>query len=262
MSSPLPHELRGCWAVSPLHMPFPLTQLDVFRPARQAVPITYEPGKSGRSIAIIKALGLLTKSATWYGTSTLQLRNDVRNAANDPNVSGILIAIDSPGGTVAGVAEMIADVKAARKRKPVWVQIQDLGASAAYALASQADLVYANAPSALVGSIGTMIVVYDESVAAEQAGVKALLFATGPLKGAGWPGVPVTDEQKDMFSRAVQAAQQGFDAAVRSGRGLSASELEAVKTGEAFPALDALRLKLIDGVQPLEQTLSELAKAS
>jgi signal peptide peptidase SppA len=217
-------------------------------------------GRGGKSVAVIKILGTLMKSQSSFGgTSTVQLRRDIRQAAADPNVSGILLAIDSPGGTVAGTADLAADVRAARKQKPVWAHIDDLGASAAYWVASQTDAIYANSPTALVGSIGTLMTVYDVSVAAEREGVKALVFATGPLKGAGAPGSVVTDEQRAYFQGLVDDAQTAFDSAVRGGRGMNATQLTAVRTGAVFPASKAVDLKLIDGIRSLEKTVEALA---
>ena len=228
-------------------------------------PATMEmmPGKNGSNIAVIKASGTLMKSSSSFGgTSTIQLRRDIRAATNDPTVSGILLAIDSPGGTVSGTADLASDVKAARRKKPIWAHIDDLGASAAYWIASQAGAVYANSATALVGSIGTMMTVVDASKAAANEGVDVMVFATGPLKGAGIPGTAVNDEQRAYFQGIVNGLQTHFDSAVQKGRGLSNSQLASVKTGGVWTAEEAVGLKLIDKIQPMEKTLAELAAAS
>jgi signal peptide peptidase SppA len=220
------------------------------------------PGKGGKTTAVIRIGGTLMKSASSLGgTSTVQLRRDVRNAATDPNVSAILLAIDSPGGAVAGTADLAADVKAATRKKPVWAHVDDLGASAAYWIASQANAIYANSPTALIGSIGTVMTIYDQSQAAEQAGVKTLVFRTGPLKGAGTPGEPITEDQTGHFQKLVNEVQTHFDHAVRSGRGMSAAQLAAVRSGGVFPADEAKSLGLIDGVRSLDSTLAALSAA-
>lgn len=220
------------------------------------------PGKGGKQVALVKAAGLLMKQqSSMGGTSTVQLRRDIRQAANNPEVSGILLAIDSPGGTAAGTSDLASEVKAARRQKPVWAYIEDLGASAAYWTASQADMVFANSPTALVGSIGTIQTIYDASAAAEQAGIKTLVFSTGPLKGTGTPGASVTDEQQQYLQSLVDGIQETFDGAVRSGRGLNASQLAAVRSGAVFPAAQAMELKLIDGIRSLDKTLEALANA-
>jgi signal peptide peptidase SppA len=218
-------------------------------------------GPGGKSVAVIKMTGLLMKSqSSMGGTSTIQLRRDVRQAAADPDVGAILLAIDSPGGTVAGTDDLAKDVAAARKQKPVWAHVEDLGASAAYWVASQAERITANSDTALVGSIGTIQVVHDYSGAAEKAGVRTLVFATGGLKGLGAMGSKVTDEQAAHVQGLVNAVQQSFDAAVQKGRGLSAKELADVRHGGVMHARQALDRRLIDAIQPLSKTLAQLAK--
>jgi len=216
---------------------------------------------SGQNVGIVMLTGPLMKavSSTEAGTSTVQARRDIRKAANDPDVSAILLAIDSPGGTVAGTADLAAEVRAASKKKPVWAYVADLGASAAYWIASQADKVLANDRTALVGSIGTVAVVYDLSAAAEMAGVKTLVIGTGPLKGAGAPGAPVTEEQQAYYRGIVEDAQKSFDSAVKKGRGMTDAQLADAKTGGVFGATEALDRGLIDGISTFDAALEDLA---
>jgi signal peptide peptidase SppA len=220
------------------------------------------PIAGGKSVAVVKLTGLLMKSATSIGgTSTIQARRDLRQAATDPDVSGIVLAIDSPGGTVAGTSDLAAEVTAARKQKPVVAQIEDLGASAAYWIASQADAIFVNSPTALVGSIGTLQVIQDLSGAAAAQGIRTLVFGTGPFKGLGTPGAPVTEEQVAHVQALVDSVQGSFDAAVKKGRGLNDKQLLAVRHGGVFSANDAMSNGLIDGIQPIAKTIAELSKA-
>jgi signal peptide peptidase SppA len=216
--------------------------------------------KGGKAIAFIPMLGLLMKQRSSVGgTSTIQLRRDIRQAAADPNVGAIVLGIESPGGIVAGTDDLANDVRAANRQKPVVAHVDDLCCSAAYWVASQASAIYANSPLAIIGSIGTMLPVEDSSAAAEQAGVKVHVFKTGALKGAGIPGTAITEEHQAEYQKRVDGTQAHFDAAVRKGRGLSARELEAVRTGGTWDASEAVQLKLIDGIQPLSKTLDQLA---
>lgn len=219
-------------------------------------------GPAGKSIAVIKLTGILMKSqSSMGGTSTIQARRDLRQAVSDPDTAGILLAIDSPGGTVAGTSDLAEEVKAAGKVKAVWAHIDDLGASAAYWVASQASRIVANSGTALVGSIGTIQTMTDYSAAAEKAGLKTLVFATGPMKGLGTPGSKITDEQIAHVQALVDGVQKHFDTAVMRGRGLSAKELAAVRHGGVFTAEAALESRLIDAIQPLGKTLAEFSRS-
>lgn len=230
-------------------------------PPRLRSAITSVPVSGGKSVAVIRVAGTLMKgeSSLTASTSTVQLRRDVRKAAADPEVLAILLAIDSPGGTVAGTADLAAEVKAAAKKKPVWAHADDLCASAAYWVASQCERVFANDATALVGSIGTVLTLYDASAAAEREGVKPLVFATGPLKGAGTPGAAVTADQVAYFQAMVDETQKSFDRAVRLGRGLTEKQLADVRTGGVFAAPEAEAKRLIDGVKSFDATLQLLA---
>lgn len=227
---------------------------------KSAMEKTQSRGNS-QSIAIIKMAGTLMKSqSSMGGTSTVQLRRDIRQAAADPEVGGILLAIDSPGGTVAGTDDLASEVRAARRMKPVYAHIDDLGASAAYWVASQAEAIYANSPTAMVGSIGTYVTVYDSSENALRNGIKAYNFSTGALKGAGAKGVPLTDAQREHYQQLIDESQKTFDEAVRTGRNLTPQQLAEVRHGGIFLANSAMGKKLIDGVRPMGATIDAMMR--
>jgi signal peptide peptidase SppA len=222
------------------------------------------PAGGGKSVAVVRLDGTLMKAASSFGgTSTVQARRDLRAAVADPDVKGVLLAIDSPGGTVSGTDDLAAEVKAANAEKPVFAFVSDLCASAAYWVASQAEAIYANSETAWVGAIGTFLALTDESKAAEKLGVEAVVFRTGPLKGSGAAfGDPLTEDQRNHFQSLVEKSQQTFDAAVRKGRDLTETQLAAVRTGGVFTASEAVDRKLIDGVQSLDKTVAALVKAA
>jgi signal peptide peptidase SppA len=259
----------GAWAIEETagsQLLSMVQKTDLFAHVAQAVErkaaSDYSIVKSGKeNVAVIMLTGPLMKSvgSMSAGTSTVEARRAIRKAAADPDVTAILLAIDSPGGSVSGTADLGADIKAASKHKQVWAHIDDLGASAAYWCASQCEKIFANNDTALVGSIGTLAVVYDLSAAAEKEGVKVLVFGTGPLKGSATPGSVVTEEQQAYFRGIVDDAQQSFDKAVQKGRGLTDRQLEAVKTGGVFGAREALTRNLIDGIQSFDATIAQLA---
>jgi signal peptide peptidase SppA len=264
-------EYAGVWAIEPnageaLWRHAERLDLPAHMAAAQAAPrptdstIERVPGADGKSIALIRLQGLLMKQQSSLGasTSTIQARRDIRAAAVDPNIQAIVIAIDSPGGTAAGSEALANDIRDAGKTKPVFAQIEDIGASAAYFAASQAQKIFASTRTTQVGSIGTYLVVSDRSEAAKQFGEKVHVFATGPLKGAGVPGTEITDRHKSYFQASVEALQVPFDDAVKAGRRMSDAQLEAVKSGAVFTAEESQRLGLIDGIQSLDATLALL----
>jgi signal peptide peptidase SppA len=259
----------GLWSIEPTAATALAEQLARCDPAalsaRAPAPastVELIPVKGDKRVAVVRIVGEMMKGQSWFGgTSTVQVRRDIQSAAADPNTSGILLAIDSPGGSVAGTADLAAEVKAARRKKPVWAHVDDVTASAAYHVASQADQVWANTADAMVGSIGTLWMIADTSGLADKAGVKVHAIATGPLKAAGRFGTAVTDGHLAYFQALVDSSQAHFDAAVRTGRRLTAEQMAEVRSGAIYPAARAKELRLIDGIRPLGQTIAALAAA-
>jgi signal peptide peptidase SppA len=139
----------------------------------------------------------------------------------------------------------------------VVAQVAGMAASAAYYLAAQADKIYAGRMD-LVGSIGTVLPMEDLSRLYAAAGVEMLTFATGPFKGAGWPGTEITPAQREYFQGITDAFFADFLAAVRRGRKVEG--LKAVADGRVFLAAEAKANGLIDGIRSLEDTIGGLAK--
>ncbi len=204
-------------------------------------------------IASIAMIGPMMKGPSKFGgTDTVRTRGAVRAPASDPSVKAVMLHIDSPGGTVAGTAELAGDVRAANKFKPVFAHIEDLGASAAFYVASQARRITATATSH-VGSIGTMATVVDSSEAASMEGIKVHVISTGSHKGDLADGTPVTDEQLAEVQRLANETNQHFLAAVKAGRGLSAAQLREASDGRVFLAAQAQDMGLIDAVATVDQ---------
>lgn len=215
-----------------------------------------------RNIARVAIRGSMTKDGK-FGTSTVRVRQQLRAAAGDPEVRGILMVIDSGGGTVDGTADLADDVARAASVKPVHVFAEDLMASAALWVGSQASRISANR-TAEVGSIGVVAVVQDLSKMADQEGIVVHVVVSEidgepiPFKGAFTPGTEVTDDQLAMLQSRVNDLSEIFFDAVARGRGRDMEWLHALATGEVFIASKALQSGLIDAVGSIDDALAAL----
>lgn len=214
------------------------------------------------STAVIPISGVMLPARDafldWFGadyTATPEVAAAVRAAEADEKVDAIMFAVDSPGGSVRGVRDLEEAVGAATK--PTAAHAVGLMASAALWGVVRADRLTAD-ESAVVGSIGVMATVDDSSEAFKKVGVERHLVATGPLKGQGTPGVPVSKEALAEVRAIVEMHFAPFRAAVSEGRNLTGDALAAVTTGGAWPAARAAELGLVDEVVRTPDSISGL----
>lgn len=211
-----------------------------------------------RGVAVIEIDGVITKGGSWFGSSATDVREKLLAATADDEVSAIVVKIDSPGGSMRGINELAQAVAAANAAKPCFAFAEDLCASAAYFVASQAKKIIANR-TAIVGSIGCYVAVVDMSAAAEQAGIKVHVVKSAAHKGAAVAGTPVSDETLAETQRLVDDAHDLFVRAVAAGRGLSLAKTRELADGRVHTAPEAKSLGLIDAVQDFDALLESLA---
>lgn len=199
---------------------------------------------------IMKRVPMLLRLFGFRATSALEAQSLVSRAVNDPSVKSILLAIDSPGGTISGIQELADTIYSARDQKPIHAYASDLAASAAYWVGSQATRFTANR-SAKVGSIGVYSTIVDASKAFDEAGLKVHVIRSGEHKGVGETGTPITERHLASLQKTVDRAAELFTADVARGRGLSAKQAEKLATGETWFADDAAANGLIDAVESI-----------
>lgn len=212
------------------------------------------------NIASVRLSGTMTKrGSSFSGGGTVRTRRQIRQAMNSEDVGGILLTIESPGGAVSGTKELADDVAQAASKMPVWVFAEDIMASAAYYVGSQATRIFANEP-AMVGSIGTFMVVYDFSAAFEEAGWKVNVIRAGDFKGAGIAGTKVTEEQVAEWQKLITASNEIFLSAVQRGRGFNRAQLEQLADGRVFMASEAKDVGLIDEVSTFDSVVDQMSQ--
>jgi signal peptide peptidase SppA len=220
--------------------------------------------RTGGGIAVIEIVGPMIKTPDWvdamFGfTSTAGIRQAVEAAGADPAIAAIVLRVDSPGGSVDGMAELGDAIWEARQVKPVIAQVDGLAASAAYYAASQASRIYAGRMD-MIGSLGARILLYDFSAAFAQMGVKAVPIDTSPedrpFKSAAAPGTPITETQIDDFQRIVDAYGADFRAMLARGRGWTDAQVDRVFDGRVWTTPEAMTLGLVDGVRTLAETVA------
>ena len=167
--------------------------------------------KSG-DLAIIPVKGVigsgLTELEKMMGATDVEdIQEMLEDAERDPGVETIIFDFDTPGGTVTGVPEMAARIRACKKRTVGWTCKQSC--SAGMWLMSQCDEVFVS-PSSVVGSVGVYIPIYDMKAAYAEEGITVDLIKAGWAKGAGYTGTSMTPEQRKLFQDDVDEMHKWF----------------------------------------------------
>ena len=222
-------------------------------------------GKGASGIAVLPIHGTITQRPSVFseasgGTSTMQVAQALREAVADQSIAGILLDVDSPGGTVNGVPELAAEIRTARHKKPVVAVANTLAASAAYWLASAAQELWVS-PSAEVGSIGVFAIHEDWSSFYDAAGIEHTLIKAGKFKAEGVDFAPLSDEAKAAVQAQVDEFYRMFVSAVGKYRDVGVDTVrEGFGQGRTVMARHAVEERMADTVGTFEDALSRVAQ--
>lgn len=218
------------------------------------------------AIAVVPVYGVLTHRARDLSvstpmTSTEVLSAQMRSAADNPDISAIVLDVDSPGGSVFGVQEVGDTILSLRGRKPIIAVANAKAASGAYWVASQADEVVIT-PSGAVGSIGAMMAHKDQSAKNERDGVKTTYIHAGKYKVEGNPDNPLDAEGTSHLQSMVDSYYSAFVRAVAKGRGVSVETVrgESFGQGRMVLAKDAVAAGMANRIATLDQVIADLSR--
>ena len=226
---------------------------------------------------VIAAIGLVS-AATWmlredFGTGVNhiakvriegtitedeELLERLEKIRKSSAVKGVILAIDSPGGTTAGGEAIFEGVRKLAADKPVVAQVGTLAASAGYMIASATDHIVAR-QSSIVGSIGVLVQFPDVTGLMDKLGIKLEEVKSSPLKAEPSPFNPTTDEERAMIRSMIMDSYDWFVGLVDERRPLTRSEVTAVADGSVFTGRQALQKKLVDELGGEDEAVGWLA---
>ena len=220
---------------------------------------------SGGGIAVLPLYGVITQRGNMIedvsgpgSVSTQKFAAALRQALADESVSQILIDIDSPGGSVYGVAELADEIVAARAQKPIIAIANSLAASAAYWIGCSASEFYVT-PGGEVGSIGVWQAHFDYSQALAAEGVTPTLISAGTYKVEGNPYAPLDPEAQAFMQSRVDDYFLAFSKAVAKGRGVPIAQVRnGMGQGRVLGADAALEQNMVDGIVTLDEAIRKM----
>ena len=214
-------------------------------------------------IAIVPVIGTLVSRSGYLGASSgLTAYSDIADAieaaATDPGIRAILLDVDSSGGEVGGLFDLVDHIQAIRSQcgKPIWAVADEAALSAAYAIACAADRLYVT-QTGEIGSIGVVAVHRDESGADTLAGLAWTFVHAGACKVDGNPHQPLSDSARTALQADVDALYGRFVELVAQCR---KKPPEAIRATEAaiYRGDQAVAAGLADKVGTLRIALADL----
>lgn len=197
-------------------------------------------GYSGRStphIAKVRIEGTILEDE--------ELLKRLREVEESDAVKGVILTIDSPGGTTAGGEAIYEAVRRVAAKKPVVSQVGTLAASAGYMIAIASDHVVAR-QSSIIGSIGVLFQYPDVSQLLTKIGVKVETIKSSPLKAEPNFFNPASDEAKAMIHRMIIDSYDWFVGLVQERRNFNREQTLALADGSVFTGRQAVANKLVD----------------
>lgn len=207
-------------------------------------------GPFGNVVGVVRIEGAIGSSERASAENIIPV---LEKAFSNPNVKGVVLHIDSPGGApveAERISTAITTLKAKHKKEVVAV-INNIGASAAYMIALNADKIIA-AKYSFVGSIGAIMAPWQLDKAIAKVDVAQRVYASGRLKAFLNPFTPVSPEVDRKAQQLVDQMGGFFLAEVKAKRGAQLKASVDVGTGEVWPGPEAKELGLIDGVATVD----------
>lgn len=222
--------------------------------------------RSAAPLVVVPLHGFLMRRATGlaalFGARGLvDFQETLGALAQAPQVKHVVLDVDSGGGSVYGVHETWAAVRALAAIKPVTAVISGVAASGGYWIASAASRVLIT-PSGEAGSIGVFGVHADCSAFWEEKGVRHTIVSAGKFKTETTDLAPLSKDAQAAMQRRVDAHYAQFVGDVAAARGVSTDAVrQGYGEGRVLTAADAQAAGLVDGIQSLDDTLGSISTA-
>lgn len=216
--------------------------------------------KSGEHTAVIDVNGMISDATRANADTIIE---GLRDAYEDKNTKGVVLRINSPGGSPVQsdyVYREIVRLKGEHPDIPLHAVIVDIGASGAYYIASAADNIYVN-PGSIVGSIGVLMNGFGFVDAMDKLGVERRLLTAGENKGMLDPFLPLRDKDVTHIKSVLNDIHGQFIEAVKQGRGERLSDDPDLFSGMFWSGTRGIELGLADEIGDVDYVAREVIEA-
>lgn len=215
---------------------------------------------AGRHTALVELDGIIAADSE---ASAEDIVNALRAAFDDGNTAGVVLRINSPGGSPVQAGQINQEMRRLRKMypdTPLYAVVEDICASGGYYVAAAADRIYVDQAS-LVGSIGVLMNGFGFTGTMEKLGVERRLLTAGENKGFLDPFSPVDPDEREYAQRLLDEIHQQFITTVREGRGNRLKNDPAVFSGLVWTGSRSIEMGLADEMGSVNYVAREVIKA-
>jgi protease-4 len=215
---------------------------------------------SGKHTALVEVSGVIGPGRD---ASAERVNAALQAAFKDANTQGVVVRINSPGGSPVQSNAIYEEMRRLRKvhpNVPLYAVVEDLCASGGYYVAAGADRIYVGRAS-IVGSIGVRMDSFGVTGLMEKLGIERRLLTAGDNKGFLDPFLPVDEEQKRHAQALLADVHQQFIGVVREGRGKRLKETPGMYSGLVWTGQQSIELGLADAYGSLDSVAREVLKA-
>ena len=185
--------------------------------------------------------------------------DEIEKAKTSPNIKGVLLVVNSPGGAVAPSVEIAYAIKELNEIKPVIAYASGIMASGSYYSSIWASKILAN-PGSMIGSIGVIMQSIDASELLKRIGIKTQTVKMGKYKEVGTPTRQWTNVETKELNKVIQSTYNMFVKDVANARGLKINDKNKYANAHIFTAIQAKKVGLIDQVTTINHAKLLLAK--
>jgi len=216
---------------------------------------------ASNSVSLIKLEGEIGGSSLTSSSITPEEVRVLLEDAKSSSSRGLIIRIDSPGGSVEPTEEIYDLIQRFKEEtgKKVYISMGNTAASGGYYIACAGDKIFAM-PSTITGSIGVIIQLIDYQELLNKIGIKEKIIKSGTFKDMGSPTRALTGEEESMLKNIIEEEYQMFLSVVSKSRKIESDKLKEVAQGQIYIGSQAKSIGLIDEIGGLEQTINSLAK--
>jgi protease-4 len=190
--------------------------------------------------------GIVSRGSGTGSAASTRIVRALRQAEKD-KVKGILLTVDSPGGSAAASQEVFEEILRlkAKAKIPVVCSMGDIAASGGYYIAAAADEIVANRAT-LTGSIGVIMYLFNAQGLLNKVGIAPEVIKTGPFKDIASPYRPMTPPERDLLQALINNTYQQFLGDVAKGRKMTVEQVRNLAGGKIYTGEQALQVKLVD----------------